>query len=215
MILPGIRRQGVLFVVSAPSGTGKSTLCKSLRLTQDFHYSVSCTTRDPRPGEVHGEDYYFETEAIFKARIERGELIEWARVHDHYYGTLVSEVVDALRAGSDVLLDIDIQGARSIRESQNPIVKSSLADVFIMPPTLAELEARLRSRGTETEDEIRTRLERGREEMKVWKEYKYTILSGSKKDDYLKFNAIMSAERYLSSRLALQEERNCHEGENI
>lgn len=197
------RRQGILFVVSAPSGTGKSTLCKSLRLTQDFHYSVSVTTRAPRPGEVDGEDYDFVSHEEFDRRVAEGQMLEYAQVHDHSYGTPLAQVVDALTAGKDVLLDIDIQGAHSVRQSRDPIVRSSLVDVFIMPPTLEELERRLRNRGTETEAEIQLRLTNGREEMKAWNPYKYTILSGSMNDDYNKFSAIMNAERYRSSRLVL------------
>ena len=203
MTFAKFRRQGILFVVSAPSGTGKSTLCKSLRLTQDFHYSVSCTTRSPRPGEVEGEDYFFVSPEEFERRVQAGEMLEHAKVHDHSYGTPLAQVVGALKAGDDVLLDIDIQGAHTVRQSRDPIVRGSLVDVFIMPPTLDELEKRLRHRGTETEEEIRLRLTNGREEMKAWKPYKYTILSGSMKDDYLKFSAIMSAERYRSSRLSM------------
>ena len=197
------QRQGILFVVSAASGTGKSTLCDNLRHSDDFIYSVSCTTRAPRPGEIEGEDYHFLSKESFEKRIEEGGFLEHAKVHDQYYGTPKQPVIEALENGTDVLLDIDIQGAQQIRGCTDPIIKGSLVDVFIMPPTFEELERRLRKRGTETEEQIQKRLMTGREEMKVWKSYRYTILSGSMEEDLTKFRALMRAERYLSSRLTL------------
>jgi guanylate kinase len=124
-------------------------------------------------------------------------------VHGNYYGTLKGNVTEALSAGTDVLLDIDVQGASTIRKTDDPLVRSSLVDVFIMPPTLDELERRLRKRGTETEEQVQQRLATGREESKLWRLYKYTILSGSMEEDLIKFRAIMRAERYLSQRLEL------------
>ncbi|MDD2676526.1 MAG: guanylate kinase [Methylacidiphilaceae bacterium] len=200
------RREGILFVISAPSGTGKSTLCENLRRTPDFVFSISCTTRQPRRGEVDGEDYLFLDEQQFSAKVAAGEFLEYARVHGCWYGTLRQTVLEALSEGTDVLLDIDVQGAKNIRLQEDPRLKSALVDVFIMPPTFAELERRLRKRGTEEQSEIERRLERGREEMKAWKEFKYTILSGSMEEDLTKFRAIMRAERYLSRRLTLHEE---------
>jgi guanylate kinase len=200
------RREGILFVISAPSGTGKSTLCENLRRTPDFVFSISCTTRRPRRGEVDGEDYLFLDEQQFSAKVAAGEFLEYARVHGCWYGTLRQTVLEALSGGTDVLLDIDVQGAKNIRLQEDSRLKSALVDVFIMPPTFAELERRLRKRGTEEQREIERRLERGREEMKAWKEFKYTILSGSMEEDLTKFRAIMRAERYLSRRLTLHEE---------
>jgi len=200
---PVFRRQGILFVVSAPSGTGKSTLCANLRATPDFIYSVSCTTRPPRPGEENGVDYHFMTREHFQKLIETGEMLEYALVHGNYYGTPKATVKEALEQGTDVLLDIDVQGAATIRKTEDAVVRDSLVDVFIMPPTLEELEKRLRKRATETDDEVLRRLETAREEMKLWRLYKYTILSGSMEEDLQKFRAIMRAERYLSRRLEL------------
>ncbi len=197
------RRQGILFVVSAASGTGKTTLCDNLRQTSDFIYSVSCTTRPPRPGEVEGEDYSFVSKEVFEGKIRSESLLEYAPVHDHFYGTPKAPVLEALKNGTDVLLDIDIQGASQIRSNGDPLIRSSLVDVFIMPPTLTELERRLRKRGTESEEQIQKRLARGREEMKLWPDYRYTILSSSMEEDLTKFRAIMRAEHYLSSRLTL------------
>jgi guanylate kinase len=203
MSLPVFRRQGILFVLSAPSGTGKTTLCESLRATPDFIYSVSCTTRAPRAGEVDGTDYHFLTHEEFLGEIERGEMLEYALVHGNYYGTMKATVKEALFHGTDVLLDIDVQGASTIRKTDDELLGGSLVDVFIMPPTLEELEKRLRKRGTETEEQVQQRLRTGREEMRLWPLYKYTILSGSMEEDLIKFRAIMRAERYLSRRLEL------------
>lgn len=196
-------RSGIIFVVSAPSGAGKSTLCNNLRQTKDMVYSVSCTTRKPRPGEEDGVDYNFLTQEDFEKKIAHGEFLEYAQVHGNYYGTLRSAVLEMTRKGTDVLLDIDVQGARSIRQGTDEEVRNSLVDVFIMPPTLEELERRLRKRGTETEDQMQGRLKVASVEMTLWKEYKYTILSGSMEEDLIKFRAIIRAERYLSKRMQL------------
>ena len=204
---PVFRRQGILFVISAPSGTGKTTLCENLRATPDFIYSVSCTTRPPRAGEIDGTDYHFLTKESFLSRAENGEMLEYALVHGNYYGTLKSTVKEALAQGTDVLLDIDVQGAMSIRKTDDLMVRDSLVDVFIMPPTLEELEKRLRKRGTETEEQVQQRLRTGKEESKLWPLYKYTILSGSMEEDLIKFRAIMRAERYLSRRLELNDSK--------
>jgi guanylate kinase len=205
MTAPVFRRQGILFVISAPSGTGKTTLCENLRATPDFIYSVSCTTRPPRAGEENGVDYHFLTEEKFLRLIDEGEMLEHARVHGNYYGTLKATVKEALEQGTDVLLDIDVQGASTIRKTDDAMVRDSLVDVFIMPPTIEELERRLRKRGTETEEQMALRLRTGAEESKLWRLYKYTILSGSMEEDLQKFRAIMRAERYLSRRLELHD----------
>jgi len=199
------RRHGILFVVSAPSGAGKSTLLYSLRQTPDFIYSVSCTTRAPRPGEIDGEDYHFLSEADFQQKLAAGEFLEYARVHDHCYGTLRAGVIQQLSAGVDVLIDIDVQGAAAIRSDASPEIREALADIFIMPPSLEELRHRLNKRGTETSEQIETRLKNAAKEMEAWRDYRYTLISGSVEEDLQKFRAIMRAERYLSRRMALSE----------
>jgi guanylate kinase len=201
-----IRRKGILFVLSAPSGAGKSTLCNGLRQTPDFVYSVSCTTRKPRPGEMEGEDYYFLTHEDFQRRIAEGEFLEYAEVHGNYYGTLRANVLDHLREGVDVLIDIDTQGAGMIRNCTHPEIQDSLADVFLMPTSLDELRRRLAKRGTETQEQIDTRLRNAASEMQAWRQYKYVIITGSIEEDLKKFRSIMHAERYLSKRLILKEE---------
>ena len=195
------RRLGILFVVSAPSGAGKSTLLNALRQTPDFVYSVSYTTRNPRPGEVSGEDYCFVTKEEFEQRLAGGEFLEHAEVHGNYYGTLRSTVVEQLHDGVDVLIDIDVQGARQIRADENSAIRDAVADIFIMPPSLDELRRRLNKRGTETPDQIETRLHNAAAEMEAWHDYRYTIVSGSVEEDLQKFRAIMRAERYLSHRM--------------
>jgi guanylate kinase len=197
------QRLGILFVVSAPSGAGKSTLLNALRQTPDFVYSVSCTTRAPRPGEVDGEDYHFVSVEEFQRRLAAGDFLEHAQVHDNHYGTLREAVIEQLRAGVDVMLDIDVQGARQVRADANEEIQASVADVFIMPPSMEELRRRLTKRGTETPEQIETRLRNAAAEMEVWRDYRYTIISGSVEEDLQKFRAIMRAERYLSRRMML------------
>lgn len=194
-------RYGILFVISAPSGAGKSTLCAALRQTPDFVYSVSCTTRPARAGEINGEDYVFLNEADFLARVKAGEFLEHARVHEHYYGTLRKPLLQNLQSGVDVLIDVDTQGAAAIRNCDDKFIRGALADVFIMPPDLEELRRRLIKRGTETPQQIDLRLANAAREMELWREYRYTIISQSVEEDLQKFRHITRAERYLSRRL--------------
>jgi guanylate kinase len=194
-------RSGILFVVSAPSGAGKTTLVDAVRKTSDLFYSVSCTTRAPRSGETDGEDYQFVSDAEFRAKIAAGDFLEHAQVHGDFYGTLREPVLNNLKNGVDVLIDIDTQGAAIIRNCDDPIIREALADVFIMPPDLDELRRRLRKRGTETEEQIKRRLETAVREMELWRDYRYTIISGSVEEDLEKFHCIMAAESYLSGRM--------------
>ena len=196
-------RKGILFVVSAPSGAGKTTLCDALRQTPDFVYSVSCTTRPPRTGEIDGADYHFLSEPDFMARVKAGEFLEHAKVHEHYYGTLRKPIVTNLQNGVDVLIDVDIQGAAAIRAFDDQTIRQALCDVFIMPPDLDELRRRLTKRGTEATDQIELRIATAAREMALWRDYRYTIISKSMEQDLQKFRHIMGAERYLSRRLAL------------
>jgi guanylate kinase len=197
-----MQRAGILFVVSAPSAAGKSTLIRGLKQTPDFVFSVSCTTRPPRADEQDGREYHFISAEEFQRRADAGEFLEHAQVHAHRYGTLKAITLQLLRAGQDVLLDIDIAGARQIRALEDPHIRASLVDVFIMPPTIQELERRLRQRGTESEEQIQLRLTNAREEMKAWSEYRYCILSGTPEEDLDRFRSIMKAERLRTSRLS-------------
>jgi guanylate kinase len=199
-------RYGILFVISAPSGAGKTTLCDALRQTPNFVYSVSCTTRQPRAGEIEAEDYQFITESDFLARVKAGKFLEHARVHEHYYGTLREPLLTNLKNGIDVLIDIDTQGAAAIRNCGDEFIRLALTDVFIMPPDLNELRRRLTRRGSETPEQIELRLVNAAREMELWRDYRYTIISQSMEEDLQKFRHIMGAERYLSRRLI----QKCH-----
>ena len=194
-------RYGILFVLSAPSGAGKTTLVDALRKTSEFIYSVSCTTRPARAGEVDGEDYRFLSEAEFNARAKAEEFLEHATVHGHHYGTLLRPIVEHLMNSRDVLIDIDMQGAATIRNSKDKFIRDALADVFIMPPDVEELRRRLTKRGTETAEQIEARLTTAICEMESWPQYRYTVISRTTEEDLQKFRHVMNAERYLSRRL--------------
>jgi len=188
-------------VVSAPSGAGKTTLVERIRKTPNLFYSVSCTTRAPRAGEIDGEDYQFLSDADFRERADKGDFLEHAQVHGDRYGTLREPVVINLKSGKNVLIDIDTQGAAVIRNCGYPLIRDALADVFIMPPDLEELRKRLLNRGTETAEQIDSRLATAAREMEHWRDYRYTIISGSMEKDLQRFRQIMEAESYLSRRL--------------
>jgi guanylate kinase len=194
-------RRGILFVVSAPSGAGKTTLVERIRRTPNLFYSVSCTTRTPRAGEIDGQDYRFLSDADFRERVAKGDFVEHAQVHGDHYGTLREPIVTNLETGKDVLIDIDTQGAAVIRNCGDPLIQDALADVFIMPPDLEELRKRLLKRGTETAQQIDSRLATAAREMEHWRDYRYTIISGSVEEDLQRFRQIMEAESYLSRRL--------------
>lgn len=199
-------RRGILFVISAPSGGGKSTLLQLLKPKADFVYSVSCTTRPPRPGEVHGKDYYFLSPEEFEQRMLVGDFLEHARVHNHRYGTLRETVNQSLRAGDDVLIDVDVQGAAAIRHNADAEIRQSLVDVFLMPASVQELRRRLLKRGTESNEQLELRLRNAVAEMAEWQSYRYLILSDQPEDDYDNFRAIMLAERMRSHRMSLSGE---------
>jgi guanylate kinase len=188
-------------VLSAPSGAGKTTLVDALRQTSEFIYSASCTTRPARAGEVEGEDYRFLSDEEFQASAKAGEFLEHATVHGHRYGTLLKLVAENLTNGRDVLIDIDTQGASNIRNSRDEFIREALADIFLMPPDVEELRRRLTKRGTETAEQIETRLANAIREMESWPQYRYTIISRTTDEDLQKFRHIMNAERYLSRRL--------------
>ena len=194
-----IRRRGTLFVVSAPSGAGKTTLCREIRLrVPDLAYSVSVTTRSPRPGEIDNVDFRFTAEAEFRAMLARGELAEWATVHGNLYGTRAGVLEDALTAGRDVLLDIDTQGAAQLRARYPDAVL-----VFILAPSIKDLETRLRERRSDAELEIARRLARAREEIALWRRYDYLIVNRDVKEALDQLESIIHAERCRVARLGL------------
>ena len=162
-----------LFVISGPSGAGKGTLLAELRKQRpDLGLTVSATTRSPRPGEVDGTSYYFLSDEEFRRRIATGEFVEWAEVHGHLYGTLVSEVKRLLAKGHSLVLEIDVQGALNVRK-----VYPDAVLVFIEPPSLQVLEERLRGRGTEDEASIELRLKNARHEMELADQYDVRIVN--------------------------------------
>jgi len=196
-------RHGIVFVISAPSGGGKSTLLRMLGDEPDFVYSVSCTTRQPRAGEVDGRDYHFLSVEEFERRVAADEFLEHALVHGNRYGTLKQTVQESLSAGHDVLMDVDIQGAAQIRTNADARINGALVDIFLMPPNMAELERRLRRRNTETAEQLALRLSNAAGEMAQWRSYRYAIISGSPMDDFENFRSIMLAERMRSERMTL------------
>ncbi len=172
---------GTLFIVSGPSGAGKTTLINEVRNQLEpigitLYFSVSHTTRKPRSGEAEGKNYYFVSHEKFRSMIDRGEFLEWAHVHEQLYGTSKAEVVSRLSRGEDVILDIDYQGAKQIAEDGNLSERS--LNVFIFPPRLEVLEQRLRDRGLNTDQEIETRLQKAIDEIDAGKEfYRYIIIN--------------------------------------
>ena len=194
-------RTGILLVVSGPSGSGKTTLCRQLAESGEVHYSISCTTRAPRPGEVNGKDYHFLTLQDFQQRLDAGDFLEHAVVHENLYGSLRSEVVSFLQAGTDVVMDIDVQGADQIRSCPDPEIQRAFVDLFVMPPSEEELYKRLSGRGTDSAEIISLRMTNALEEMKNWNRYAYCLLSTTKENDYAKFQALVTAERLRVARL--------------
>lgn len=194
-------RTGILLVVSGPSGSGKTTLCRRLAESGEAHYSISCTTRAPRPGEVDGKDYHFLTLQDFQQRLDAGDFLENAVVHENLYGSLKSEVIAFLQAGTDVVMDIDVQGADQIRSCQDPEIQRAFVDLFVMPPSEEELRTRLSGRGTDSEEIIALRMANALGEMKNWNRYAYCLLSTTKESDYAKFQSLVTAERLRVARL--------------
>ena len=194
-------RSGILFLVSGPSGSGKSTLCRRISSEGEAEFSVSCTTRRPREGEVDGDDYHFLGRDEFERRIRGGEFLEYAEVHGNFYGTLRSEVTARIAAGHDVVMDIDVQGAAKVRAIGDWAIRRALVDIFVMPPNEAELEARLRGRATDDEETIQLRLRNAIEEMAHWRDYTFRLISSTREEDYANFRSLLVAERMRISRI--------------
>lgn len=184
-------------MVSAPSGAGKTTLCKELvSVVPGLHHSISYTTRQPRPGEVHGREYFFVDDAVFQDMVQRNEFAEWAPVYGHFYGTPRSTVTDLMEKGIDVLLEIDVQGAMQI--------KKKFADaiyIYILPPSIEALRARLLSRGSDSPEEIQRRLQKAREEVWSYREYYYIVRNEDMTQALKELQAIVLAERSKTKRL--------------
>ena len=188
----GVERRGLMFVLSSPSGAGKTTLSRLLiERTSGLKMSVSVTTRPMRPGEVEGRDYLFVDKSKFEAMTRQNELLEWATVFDNCYGTPRASVEAALSGGRDVLFDIDWQGTQQLREKAGADVVS----VFILPPSAADLEKRLHSRAQDSDDIIRERMSRASHEMSHWAEYDYIVINHDIDAAFAEVQSILKAER--------------------
>ncbi len=182
---------GSLIIVSGPSGSGKTTLCRRAEADGLTAYSISCTTRAPRPGEQDGVDYHFLTPETFAAKVQAGEFLEHATVHGNSYGTLKADIIDLLQQGKNVVMDIDVQGAASIRACDDPIIRRAYADIYIHVPA-AELEARLRGRQTDSEEVIQLRLHNAAAEDARQGEYQFALVSADREHDYARFLALLT-----------------------
>ena len=191
------KAQELLVVISSPSGGGKTTITKRiLRKNPEFWYSISVTTREKRGNEVEGVDYYFVTEKEFKKKIQREEFVEWAKVHNHYYGTLKKTIHQAKKKGKTLLFDIDIQGGLALkRKFQDSVL------IFVLPPSYQVLKQRLRKRGTEKKEEMKTRLLTASKEIKYWSRYDYVVINRKIEEAVKEVEAIILAERLKTQRI--------------
>ncbi len=204
MLPQAYKRVPLLLLISAPSGAGKTTLCYNLlNQVQGLTRAITCTTRPPRKGEINGQDYYFLDETTFINHVKNGDFIEHAVVYGHHYGLLRSELISKLSSGYDVLLNVDVQGAATIREKArtDPTLSRALVTIFMCPPSLAELERRIKNRGTDSEQVIHLRLNQAKNEMTRWVEFDYLLISGTMEEDVQRVIAIMQAERMRTSRI--------------
>ena len=189
--------RGDLFVVSAPSGAGKSTLCSMLiEKMEGLVFSVSHTTRLPRPGEVDGKDYFFVSEQEFEKLVAEDAFLEWARVHGNFYGTHRARVMEQLSRGMDVILDIDVQGAKQVKSKLPGAVT-----IFILPPSWQALEERLLKRGSEDKEKIKTRLQNAMKEIEEVSNYHYCVVNDKLDEAFEELKSIVSAERSKTRRV--------------
>jgi guanylate kinase len=189
---PQIKRRGLMLVLSSPSGAGKTSIARRLlQLEPELSLSISVTTRPKRPSEIDGRDYHFIDRAAYDALIARGDLLEHAEVYDHGYGTPRAAVEEALAAGRDMLFDIDWQGAQQLRE----VARDDMVSVFILPPSNAELERRLRQRAQDAEAVVNRRLAQVADDVTHWAEYDYVLINTDLQESVCRARAILAAER--------------------
>ena len=190
--------ESLLFIVSGPAGSGKTTLCDGILKTLNprMQRVITATTRDPRPGEEYGVDYYFLEKDVFKKKLDNDEFYEHAQVHDYFYGSLKEEVCNKLAQNVDLLLNIDIQGAEAFRKAsdEDQTIKERVITIFIMPPNIKELQSRLNKRG-ESDEEIQLRLKTAEKEVGEWAQFDYCIPSTTKDDDFACLLSIYGAEK--------------------
>ncbi|MBY0511788.1 MAG: guanylate kinase [Rhodospirillaceae bacterium] len=187
-----VRRRGLMLVLSSPSGAGKTTIARAiLRHDRNLAMSVSVTTRSPRPGEEQGKDYFFVSEPEYHKMVAASELLEHAKVFDNFYGTPKSHVEKELTSGRDVMFDIDWQGTQQLKAS----ARGDLVSVFILPPSIRELERRLRGRAQDTEDVMMRRMARAADEMSHWPEYDYIVINQNVEESIAQVQSILTAER--------------------
>ena len=190
-------RRGLLIILSSPSGAGKSTLSKRLMAWDpDISFSVSATTREPRAGEVDGVDYYFKPHREFERLIKDGQMLEYAEVFGNYYGSPKAPVEDAIKAGRDVLFDIDWQGGQQVRGS---ILSDHVLSIFILPPSISELERRLQTRAQDSAEVIRERMLKSRDEISHWPEYDFVLVNDDLDETEMRLKSIITAERLRQS----------------
>ena len=196
--MSAIQRRGLLIILSSPSGAGKSTLAKRLMAWDPtLSFSVSATTRNPRPGETDGVEYYFKTKSEFEAMVDAGEMLEHAEVFGNYYGTPKGPVETAMMAGRDTIFDIDWQGGQQIRRSA---LANDVVSIFILPPSIADLETRLRGRAQDSDEVIANRMAQSRDEISHWAEYDYVIVNRDVDAAEAELKTILMAERSRANR---------------
>ena len=196
--MSAIQRRGLLIILSSPSGAGKSTLAKRLMAWDPtLSFSVSATTRNPRPGETDGVEYYFKTKPEFEAMVDAGDMLEHAEVFGNYYGTPKGPVETAMMAGRDTIFDIDWQGGQQIRRSA---LANDVVSIFILPPSIADLESRLRGRAQDSDEVIANRMAQSRDEISHWAEYDYVIVNRDVDAAEAELKTILKAERSRANR---------------
>lgn len=196
--MSAIQRRGLLIILSSPSGAGKSTLAKRLMAWDPtLSFSVSATTRNPRPGETDGVEYYFKTKPEFEAMVDAGDMLEHAEVFGNYYGTPKGPVETAMMAGRDTIFDIDWQGGQQIRRSA---LANDVVSIFILPPSIADLESRLRGRAQDSDEVIANRMAQSRDEISHWAEYDYVIVNRDVDAAEAELKTVLMAERSRANR---------------